>query len=55
MKTIAIFYLIFAVISVLLEPSMFGKKREPYSFTHWILNTILNAPLIWLLIQVVTK
>jgi len=52
MKIIALVFFITYVFVFLVQPSLFGKERDPYSFRNWILNLIINIPLIYLLYQV---
>lgn len=54
-KIVAIIYILLMVFSKIWEVFSFGQEREPYSPKLWLIGFILNLPIYWILIHVITQ
>lgn len=51
MEILAWLYIGLYVIDKILMPFQFGKEREPYTPTYWLISILVSAPIVYMLFQ----
>ena len=52
-KGIAFLYLFFGIVSLVMEPALFGKERPPYTFGAWVVKLFFAIPPVYLYLWVI--